>query len=174
MNIFLPYEDNARKSVESLDNVRLNKQILEIKTLLDFALGNSTAYGKHPVAQFYKNNPNFLAYYGYECCREYYYRFKKWHSLTKYFDSIMNDFNMFEYDEDGCIVSMEIPKFVPYYMSGSKNSADCIRTTENVSALFQFKLIEKWEGDKAKGRTPSWGIREMPQFYKKYLEVRND
>jgi hypothetical protein len=32
MNIFLSYDNNARKSVEGLDNVRLNKQILEINT----------------------------------------------------------------------------------------------------------------------------------------------
>lgn len=169
MNIFLPYEHNINKSVESLDNIRLNKQLLEIKTLLKFALGNSTAYGKHPVAQFYKNNPKFLAYYGYECCREYFYRFKKTHSLTQYFDGIMKEFNMFGY-EDGYIISIEIPKFIPYYMSGSKDSVDCIRTTENVSELFQSKLIKKWEIDKEKGKMPSWSIREMPEFYKKYLE----
>lgn len=174
MNIFLPYENNVKKSVETLDNLRLNKQILETKILLDFALNNSITYGKHPVTQFYKNNHKFLAYYGYECCREYYYRTKKWHSLTKYFNDIMDDYKMFEYEDDGYIVSMEIPKFTPYYMEGSLGQPNYIRTTENVSKLFQNKLCKKWDADKEKNRPPKWGNRPIPEFYRKHCEDNNE
>ena len=34
MNVFLPYERNLKKSVQSLDDKRLNKQILECYQLL--------------------------------------------------------------------------------------------------------------------------------------------
>lgn len=174
MNIFLPYEKDVKKSVENLDSLRLNKQILETKTLLEFVLNNSTIYGNHPVAQFYKDNPKFLAYYGYECCIEFCYRNRKWHLFTKYFNDIMDDYKMFEYDGDeGYIISMEIPKFTPYYMEGSLGQPNYIRTTENVSKLFQDKLCKKWDTDKAKCRPPKWGDREIPEFYKKHIENNN-
>jgi hypothetical protein len=50
-------------------------------------------------------------------------------------------------------------------MSGSKNSLDCIRTTENVSNLFRQKLIMKWNNDKLKNRNPKWTNRESPKWY---------
>lgn len=173
MNIFLPYENDVIKSVESLDDVRLNKQAVECYQLLTMAeseieTGKPTSKGHyhHPIYQFYKNNPQFLAYYGYECCREYNYRFKKWLKPIEYFDDIMDKYKMFKYDEDSFIIAMEIPEFAPYYMEGSKDSPNCIRTTENVSQLFKDKLCKKWDNDKAKGRPPKWTNRQVPEFYK--------
>ena len=52
-------------------------------------------------------------------------------------------------------------------MEGSKGQPNYIRTTENVSALYQAKLITKWENDK---KPPKWTNREMPSFYK---EIKN-
>lgn len=179
MNIFLPYEKSVVKSVEALDDVRLQKQLVETYQLLTLALKEQSegkeikaGHYHHPIYLFYKNNIPFLAYYGYECCREYDYRFKKWHSLTWYFDNELENQGLFGIDDDGFVNYCEIPKFTPYYMEGSKGQPNYIRTTENVSALFQAKLCKKWEQDKAKGREPKWTNRQVPEFYKK--EKQND
>lgn len=58
------------------------------------------------------------------------------------------------------------PPFTPYYMEGSKDSHNYIRTTKNVSSLFQNKLCKKWDNDKEKGREPKWTKRDVPEFYK--------
>jgi hypothetical protein len=47
-------------------------------------------------------------------------------------------------------------------MEGSKGKPNYIRTTENVSELYQKKLINKWQNDK---RPPKWTNREKPDFY---------
>lgn len=178
MNIFLPYEKDIGKSIKALDDLRLNKQILECYQLLLNAERehngfSAKGYGNHPVYLFYKENIPFLAYYGYECCRELYWRTKKWHSLVWFFDSELDELKMFHTNSDGFIDSVEIPKFTPYYMEGSKGQANYIRTTENVSKLFQDKLCKKWEQDKAKGRNPKWTNRDVPEFYEKWLQGDN-
>ena len=169
MNIFLPYENDINKSVQSLDNLRLNKQILETYQLLTNAIKEKRGqdvkgYTNHPVYVFYKTNLPFLMWYGYSCCREYQYRFQKPHKLTTNFMSAIMLFNVVE----------ENVAYIPYYMEGSKGQPNYIRTTENVSALFQQKLINKWNNDNAKGRQPRWTNRNIPDFYIKYLqEVEN-
>lgn len=173
MNIFLPYENSIEKSVQSLDDVRLNKQAVECYQLLTSALkernGQDTkGHSHHPVYLFYKDNLKFLTYYGYECCREYRYRFLKEYSLIKFFDNQMESLKMFIDDNDGYILGVEIPKFTPYYMEGSKDSPDCIRTTKNVDILFQQKLISKWQND---NRKPKWTNRDIPKFYEEYLDL---
>ena len=62
MNIFLPYENDITKSVQSLDDVRLNKQILETYQLLTSAIKEKNGekpngWYKHPVYIFYKDKP---------------------------------------------------------------------------------------------------------------------
>ena len=161
MNIFLPYEEDIERSVRSLDDKRLNKSILECKQLLINALKEEmgyciTGYKNHPIYLHYKSNPYFLATYGYKCCVEYQYRFHKSHSLTHQF---MTYISIEEID-------IERVSYTPFYMEGSKNSPNSIRTTENVSERYQKKLIDKWDTDKAKGRPPKWTNREIPIFYK--------
>lgn len=177
MNIFLPYEDSIEESVKALDDVRLNKQAVEIYQLLDLAMKEKLAgqevragHYHHPVYLFYKYNIPFLAYYGYECCREYCYRFKNVHSLVRFFDNELKKQSLCCIDNEGYIKYLEIPKFTPYYMEGSIGQPNYIRTTDGVSGLFRAKLINKWQADKAKGRNPKWTNREMPEFYKKYLK----
>lgn len=175
MNIFLS-QDSVADSVKDLDDVRLQKQAVEVYQLLTLAIkeqqeGHEVKAGHyhHPVYLFYKDNIPFLAYYGYECCREYYYRFNKWHSLVWFFDNELERQGLFGLDTDGYVEYCEIPKFTPYYMEGSKGKPNYIRTTDNVSALFQQKLINKWNSDKAKGRPPKWTNRQVPEFYKKEM-----
>ena len=100
MNIFLPYENDIRKSVESLDDLRLNKQILEIYQLLRLSIDESKSfdisergYRNHPIYLHYKNNKKFLIDYGFKCCKEYSHRFNKVHKLYSYFTN-----SFFKYD----------------------------------------------------------------------------
>lgn len=176
MNIFLPYENNVRKSIECLDDKRLNKQIVECYQLVMSAIKEERGWQikghrNHPVYTFYKDNIPFLAYYGYECCREYNYRFDKWHSLISYFDNEMERQGLYCMDCDGYIEAVEIPKFTPYYMEGSIKDPNHIRTTENVGKLFRQKLIKKWQNDKY---PPKWTNRGMPEFYKTFLNNKGD
>lgn len=172
MNIFLPYPSDIAKSVQSLDSVRLNKQILEAKVLLDGALAYAkgeveNGYFKHPVAQFYKDNPQFLAWYGYECCLEYKYRFDKEHQLETYFRD--NQIWKVRPDEKG----FTPPKFTPYYMELPKSDPNNIRTTNEtyVRKLFKAKLLKKWLTGK---KAPNWHKRAEPIFWACYISLSQE
>lgn len=162
MNIFLPYENNIKKSVQALDDRRLNKQILECKQLLTLAVSeynkediSKRGYRNHPIYVHYKHNLEFLSLYGYYCCLEYSYRFKKKHSIHDYFNDKRIKYNRLQMF---CF-------YVPFYMEGSKGSNNCIRTTSNVSKLYQNKLINKWDNDK----NPKWTNRNIPEFYSRKI-----
>lgn len=168
MNVFLPYEDDIVKSVQSLDDVRLNKQLVECYQLLTSAIKEKRGYPikghrNHPVYVFYKDNMDFLCYYGKICCIEYEHRFDKEHSLKEKFRVCRIVYGL-----------KDNPQYTSYYMEGSIKDPNHIRTTENVSALFQQKLIKKWEQDKVKGRQPKWTNREVPQFYQQWLKENGD
>lgn len=157
MNIFLPYENDIVKSVQALDDLRLNKQILECYQLLSNAESERVGeevkgYKNHPIYVHYKNSFGFLVVYGFWCCKEYNFRANKRHTLESYFMLWFVDLPNTEY--------------TPFYMEGSKGQPNYIRTTENVSELYQRKLCAKWDNDKAKGRPPKWTNREVPSFYK--------
>lgn len=175
MNIFLS-QDNVVDSVKDLDDLRLQKQLVECYQLLTLAIkeqqeGHEVKAGHyhHPVYLFYKDNMHFLAYYGWQCCVEYCLRFDKTHSLTKYFNDTMVYLDMYRFDREKYISVLCVPQYTPYYMEGSKGQPNYIRTTDNVSALFQQKLINKWNNDKAKGRPPKWTNRQVPEFYRKEI-----
>lgn len=160
MNIFLPYEDDVVESVKALDNARLNKQIVECMAIITASEGITKGYRNHPITVFYGDNLDFVYYYGFCCCREYAYRFGKYHEMHWVLHKGANpDGKMF----------VKQPDYTPYYMEGSKGQPNYIRTTDNVSALFQQKLINKWNNDKAKCRPPKWTNRQVPEFYKKEI-----
>lgn len=152
MNIFLSQSYNIRESVQDLDNVRLNKQAVAIKEKNGEAV---VGHKNHPVYAFYKSNPDFLAFYGLACCTEYKYRTNKNHLVEIYFSNYCNK---------GRIITQ--PPYEPYYMDGSKNTPECIRTKKYVSDLFQAKLIKKWLADK---KPPNWGNRAIPSFFEVYI-----
>ena len=167
MNIFLPYENNIKKSIECLDDVRLNKQLVECYQLLTSAIKEKNGeqikgHKNHPIYLFYKNNIKFLSYYGWKCCEEYFFRFSKSHKLRDFFINIMYDL-FIEYKDK----LVPQPSYIPYYMEGSKYSIDCIRTTKKdvVSQLFQAKLINKWLNDK---KQPKWTDQKLPNFFEIY------
>jgi hypothetical protein len=146
MNLFLPYPEDLVLSVRCLDDRRLMKQIVETKVLLDIALSDGThGYARHPVAEHYRNQPEFLRFYGFVCCREYSFRFDKKHAYDAIFEP--------------CDV---VTDYTPFYAEGFKNKAGCIRTTENVGLLFRAKLCRKWSDDVKK---PKWTKRKAPVLY---------
>ena len=176
MNIFLS-QDNIVNSIKDLDDLRLQKQLVEVYQLLTLAIrekeeGHEIKAGHyhHPVYLFYKDNIDFLAYYGYICCCEYLNRFDKQHTLLEYFRNKcteMLDISVYGNSIEDIFIA---PKYIPYYMEGSKGQPNYIRTCDNVSALFQTKLCKKWEQDKAKGRQTRWTNRDVPQFYQDFMK----
>lgn len=164
MNIFLPYENDILKSVQSLDDKRLNKQILECKQLLSLTIDEKSGldirkrgYRNHPIYMHYKQYPNFIGYYAYMCCMEYEYRFHKKHSMSDFFIGYNLKYILCD------------KTYVPFYMEGQKGKPNCIRTTENVSSLYQNKLINKWLFDKY---TIRWTNRDFPEFFTKWKKER--
>ena len=165
MNLFLPYENNVGKSVQSLDDKRLIKQILEVYQLVQLwekekqgiDLG-SRGYHKHPIYLHYKRYPKFLYFYGYTACIEYKFRFKQDHAYYEYF--------LTNYLKDKTF------KHKPFYMEGSKNDKlNCIRTLENVSLLYQRKLVHKWLNF---GKCePTWTNRKKPEFLRYVLDNKD-
>ena len=178
MNIFLS-QDTIADSVKDLDDLRLQKQLVECYQLLTLAIKEQqegyevkAGHYHHPVYLFYKDNIPFLCCYGLICCFEYSLRFNKKHKLFDYFYSQSSKFmkKLMSGSVRAYIAGYENPQFIPYYMEGSKGQPNYIRTTDNVSALFQQKLINKWNNDKTKGRPPRWTNRQVPEFYKKEMK----
>lgn len=166
MNLFLPYENNVGKSVQSLDDKRLIKQISNIYQLVQIwekekqgiELGNR-GYHKHPIYLHYKRYPKFLYFYGYTACIEYKFRFKQDHTHYEYF---LNNY-----------LKDKTFRHKPFYMEGSKNDKlNCIRTLENVSLLYQRKLIQLWINYEDK-QEPIWTNRKKPEFFKYILDNKD-
>lgn len=70
MQVFLPFPDVA-KSLQVLDKVRLWKQVLEAKQLLDCIDGRKDGWKNHPCAKMYKRYPKFLIFYFNEGLRQW-------------------------------------------------------------------------------------------------------
>lgn len=168
MNVFLPYERNLTKSVQCLDDLRLNKQILECLQLLNTYVRSQVnheekvGYRNHPVYKHFSStsyNLYALMKYAIESCIEYKHRFDREHKL--YVELISLRTRLFNYPENIDYL------YQPYYMRGSLGQPEYIRTTENVSELFQQRLVQKWSQDK---RQPRWTNREEPIFWRNYKE----
>lgn len=155
MNIFLPYTDDVIKSIQSLDDKRLKKQIIEchvMKSLHEHP-EIKKGFANHPVVQHYtrdKRQYKFLCYYGYQCCKEYEFRFERPHAYSSEFPKT-------------CYFGQ--PGYQPLYVEGRKDSHAQIRSINSIEVgqLFREKLIYKWDHDKL---TPKWTKRDMPKFYK--------
>jgi len=156
MNLFMPYF-SIEASVRSLDNIRLNKQILECYQILRVALGESEGYKNHPIIKHYSQYPGFVAKYGWHCCTEYNFRTNKHHKYEDYFYSI----RWSSPDEE---VKLLFAKY-------SKDDPRCIReyNTDKVLELFKWSLSNKWDEDLKKNRTPTWTKRNIPSFYKRTI-----
>lgn len=62
MNVFIPYE-NSSLTAHTLDNKRLNKQIIECYQMLSALRGESKAWLNHPATQMYKGFEYWLEWY---------------------------------------------------------------------------------------------------------------
>ena len=152
MNLF--YTDfDIEKTVMSLDDRRLIKQILECKVILGVAIQNKTGYAKHPVVAYYKDYPAFVSYYAVVACHEYEYRFKKQHAYLNDFLQVFMACNL-----------LQDPIPDPIYVEGKTGCPTSIRTTNAYECvqLFREKLCNKWNTDK---RAPKWTVRKKPEWY---------
>ena len=70
MQTFLPYAD-FRKSAKTLDNQRLNKQIVECYQVLRACRGETKGWVNHPITKAWKDHETSLAKFGLVCCEEY-------------------------------------------------------------------------------------------------------
>lgn len=151
---------SIEESVKSLDDVRLNKQILECYQILQVARGNSSGYANHPIVKHWANihQVNFLVFYGLCACSEYE---KRRNVVHKYFEDFSSTFKTLSQD-------FSSKKFLYFYAERSKNDPNCIRTydEEDVVSLYKMKLINKWRSDIDKGRYPKWTNSEPPEFFK--------
>jgi hypothetical protein len=66
MQTFLPYP-HFLKSAEALDKVRLNKQITEVKQILQALRGDTKAYRNHPATLMWRDYTDSLCLYGKAC-----------------------------------------------------------------------------------------------------------
>lgn len=63
MQVFLPFPD-IKKSIQTLDKIRLWKQVLEAHQLISVIEGKKQGYRNHPCTKMYSKYPEFLkAYY---------------------------------------------------------------------------------------------------------------
>ncbi len=186
MNIFLP-QKSLIESANCLDNVRLQKQILECVEMYAVYTENKdnlfdsniqiNKHGKetskwinlkksvfhHPVYLHYAEHcPNIFINFTICCLAVYQKRMGKKHYYHSYI------YKEFIYSE---MSWLEMP-IIPFYSELPSNDPNCIRTTENVEKLFQDKLFKKWEQDKAKGRPPKWTNRDIPDFYIEFLKEK--
>ncbi len=84
MQTFLPYAD-FKKSASCLDNQRLNKQILEARTIYDIIIENRTSGGwvSHPATHMWRGYAESLALYINACLDEWKINRKRNHSYEK-------------------------------------------------------------------------------------------
>lgn len=83
MQTFLPYAD-FKKSAACLDDKRLNKQILEAKTIYDIVSENRTSGGwiSHPATRMWRCCPEAIALY-LNCCLDEWKNRGRSHSYQK-------------------------------------------------------------------------------------------
>ena len=81
MQTFLPYCD-FKECAKCLDNLRLNKQILEARTIYDIIVENRTegAWANHPIVKMWRNYPEALMLYYNSCLYEWKYVRRRNHS----------------------------------------------------------------------------------------------
>lgn len=161
MQVFLPYENDLQKSAQSLDDVRLNKQIVELCQILtiqyNIRYGKSAliGYADHPIVRQYHSDSGitFLLEYGYELCAEYWFRTGKVHQCRFTLLGIKSEYS-------GLGLQFKCEKsFRTYYIKGVKGKNQII-TDQNVSVQYRNLLCEKWLTE-----NPKWTRRLQPEFY---------
>lgn len=70
MQTFLPYPSFV-ESARSLDRLRLGKQRVEAKQILNTILGVSSGWRHHPAVRMWSGYPRLLSLYGWVMCQEW-------------------------------------------------------------------------------------------------------
>jgi hypothetical protein len=70
MQTFLPYPD-FRRSAQCLDRLRLGKQRVEVKQILNALTGVSKGWQNHPATKMWRGHIRYLALYGMAMCEEW-------------------------------------------------------------------------------------------------------
>ncbi len=163
MQIFIPYND-YRLSAISLDDKRLNKQIIELGQILSTAIWLENcgiaealyAEGKihlpthenHPIIRNCKYYYYEALDYLYILLKEYEYRFLKRHSSylkAKNFITCYSIFFRYQYEHK------------PF-----GNHTTNHKHITNIYEAYRLCLAEKWKNDKV---IPKWTNRLVPKFY---------
>lgn len=90
MQTFLPYP-SFTKSAKSLDNKRLNKQIVECYQILKAINGETKGWKNHPAVLMWKGYENALVCYGLWCCWEWEERGFKTPKLKDILNTLFTD-----------------------------------------------------------------------------------
>lgn len=167
MQIFLLY-NNYRLSAVSLDDKRLNKQIIELGQILSTAIWIENcdiaetlyAEGKiylpthenHPVVRNCKHYFKAANYYFQHLLVEYKYRFSKNHKC----DSIVDRYWTDTFWDHYYLFNKYIEKPFGNHTTNHKHIKD-------VNEAYRLCLAEKWKNDKI---VPKWTNRPVPIFYK--------
>lgn len=162
MQIFITYPDYS-ESAASLDDKRMNKQIIELGQILSTAIWIENcdlaetlyAEGKiylpthenHPVIRNCKYYYFGAIHYFTTLMLEYRFRFNKEHSCHDMFYSFWN----LQY------------LFVTYPQMEFQNHTTNHKHIENVYDAYKKELQLKWKHDKI---APKWTNRPTPEFYK--------
>ncbi|HEX3037819.1 MAG TPA: pyrimidine dimer DNA glycosylase/endonuclease V [Oscillospiraceae bacterium] len=159
MQVFLPYTKNLEKSAQSLDDTRLSKQIVELCQILTaqynlrYSQNAVVGYANHPVVQQYNTDSgiSFLLRYGAALCVEYQFRTGKMHQGSFTLAGLKAEYST--------LGMSNTDEYSPAYIKGQRGKDQMI-TAENVSALYQKLLSQKWHNE-----NPKWTGRQPPEFY---------
>lgn len=152
MQVFITNPNNLIESAQSLDDLRLRKQIVEIAQLLNIRANEvmfdlkKQGHQSHPIYNHYKNNMKFLIEYLEELNEEYIFRFNKYPITYWTLEGFKNTLYQF------------VVFGTPAYIKGKD-----IEKTQ-VGLRYRKLLIEKWNNDI---KEPKWTNRNVPQFYKR-------
>ena len=156
MNIFLPYPE-IEKNVLCLDDLRLNKMIIEHGQLLSAAMhvhGGTPPlkpyFLYHPCAKFTmatKGNYEYVLQYYVEMLKEFEFRKDKQHSFVKHIEIFTQGAEL-------------IPEgdLQPFFNCSAYKD-------EEIHSAYRKTLYNKWVNDY---RKPKWTKRSRPEFISEY------
>ena len=152
MNIFVPYAD-SKKCAEALDDLRLNKMILETAQLLSTAaifhgyVGDiyKSTHLNHPCSVWTREtreNYNWLFIHMQDLVDEKFYRTGKIHGSVSIFGDLCSAAN-----------------YIPYGPQTPFANCTPHKSIHDVHLAYRCTLTDKWAADK---RPPKWTKRQRP------------
>jgi hypothetical protein len=159
MNLFQPYPGDLKKNARTIDDKRLNKQVVEAYQVGNVVLRKmrdpnaKISWSNHPACRFVYNGgkPKFpwLRSYIEACDLEW--RHRGFHRSEEFLAKI--DTLFAEAEEYSATFSHEP---VVAYVGGGLDVIEFGGTTRTVGAAYRKLLEQKWEKDREAGRPPKW------------------